>query len=441
MIIGINVVMSERIYRHYNTLPASGNRYPKLLRWARQHTDTAVFLNSNGYLHDQYASFPWVLGVGAADVFHGNGSGTFDALKDFEQRHNDWLFGFFSYELKNQLENLQSENPDPVGMPPAHFFRPVAVILPGQEGGCRIGCLPGFGKLSDPDFVYNGLLSEEETPFVQPGIPGLQPRVSRARYLRQLQAIKDHIQAGDIYELNYCVEFFREHTEVDPLICYEWINRSSPTPFSCFYMLDDKYLMCASPERFMKKQGSRLIAQPIKGTSARGGNMAEDTRNRQDLFEDPKERSENVMIVDLMRNDLSRSAQKDSVKVEELFGIYSFSHVHQMISTITSRLDPSCHYLDAIRYAFPVGSMTGAPKVRAMELIEQYEDTRRGLYAGSVGYISPEKDFDFNVVIRSLQYNAKNAYLGYMAGGAITAASVPEREYEECLLKARAVLG
>lgn len=159
------------------------------------------------------------------------------------------------------------------------------------------------------------------------------------------------------------------------------------------------------------------------------------------MFEDPKERSENVMIVDLVRNDLSRSAQRDSVKVEELFGIYSFSHVHQMISTIVSRLDPSCHYLDAIRYAFPMGSMTGAPKVRAMELIEQYEDTRRGLYSGSVGYISPEKDFDFNVVIRSLQYNAKNAYLGYMAGGAITAASVPEREYEECLLKARAVLG
>jgi len=435
------MIMSERIYREFHDSPDFGKAYVKVLPWIRRHTGTAVFLNSNGYDHDQYSGLPWAFAFGEADLFAGPFHNTFQELREFADSHNDWLFGFLSYELKNQLENLHSENPDPMGMPLAHFFQPVVVVLPGKKGGCRIGCLPGFGKLSDPEYVYNGLMSADEYHLVQPGFPGLQPRVSRARYLRQLRAIKDHIQAGDIYELNYCVEFFRENMEVDPLVFYDWINRSSPTPFSCFYMLDEKYLMCASPERFMKKQGSRLIAQPIKGTSARGDNMAEDTRSRQGLFEDPKERSENVMIVDLVRNDLSRSAQKDSVKVEELFGIYSFSHVHQMISTVTSRLDPACHYLDAIRYAFPMGSMTGAPKVRAMELIEQYEDTRRGLYSGSVGYISPEKDFDFNVVIRSLQYNAKNAYLGYMAGGAITAASVPEREYEECLLKARAVLG
>ncbi len=433
--------MSERFYRDFCESPDFGKAYGKVLPWIRKHAGTAVFLNSNGYGQDQYSGLPWAFAIGEADLFAGPFQDTFEELKEFADSRQDWLFGFFSYELKNQLENLHSKNPDQVGMPLTHFFRPVAVVLPGQEGGCRIGCLPGFGKLSDPEYVYRGLISEDETRLIHPAYPGLEPRVSRARYLRQLRSIKDHIQAGDIYELNYCVEFFRENIEIDPVVFYDWINRSSPTPFSCFYMLDGNYLMCASPERFMRKQGSRLIAQPIKGTSARGDNMAEDAKNRQALFEDPKERSENVMIVDLVRNDLSRSAQKDSVHVEELFGIYSFSHVHQMISTVTSRLHPSCHYLDAIRYAFPVGSMTGAPKVRAMELIEQYEDTRRGLYAGSVGYISPDKDFDFNVVIRSLQYNAKNAYLAYMAGGAITAASVPEREYEECLLKARAVLG
>ncbi len=433
--------MSERFYKDFQDAPDFGKAYRKVLPWIRKHSRTAVFLNSNGYDQDQYSGLPWAFAIGEADLYGGPFQDTFQELKHFADSQNDWLFGFFSYELKNQLESLQSMNPDQVGMPMAHFFCPVVVVLPGQEGGCRIGCLPGFGKLSDPVYVYQGLISEGESRLIHPEYPGLEPRVSRARYLQQLRSIKDHIQAGDIYELNYCVEFFRENIDIDPVVYYDWINRSSPTPFSCFYMLDDKFLMCASPERFMKKQGSRLIAQPIKGTSARGDNMAEDAKNRQALFEDPKERSENVMIVDLIRNDLARSAQKDTVNVEELFGIYSFSHVHQMISTVTSRLHPSCHYLDAIRSAFPVGSMTGAPKVRAMELIEQYEDTRRGLYAGSVGYISPDKDFDFNVVIRSLQYNAKNAYLAYMAGGAITAASVPEREYEECLLKARAVLG
>ncbi|MGM0572458.1 MAG: chorismate-binding protein, partial [Bacteroidota bacterium] len=160
---------------------------------------------------------------------------------------------------------------------------------------------------------------------------------------------------------------------------------------------------------------------------------------RKTLAADPKERSENVMIVDLVRNDLSRTAQKDSVKVEELFGVYAFQQVHQMISTVTSRLDPGVHYLDAIKKAFPMGSMTGAPKYRAMQLIDHYEDSCRGIYSGSVGYISPEKDFDFNVVIRSIVYNQINKYLSYTAGGAITAASIPEKEYEECLLKAKAM--
>lgn len=197
--------------------------------------------------------------------------------------------------------------------------------------------------------------------------------------------------------------------------------------------------MCASPERFLKKEKDLLVSQPIKGTAPRGRNAKEDMQLKKELFTDAKERSENVMIVDLVRNDLSHVAAKNSVKVTELFGIYSFSTVHQMISTVTARLGKDYHFTDALRYTFPMGSMTGAPKVRAMQLIEQYEDTRRGLYSGAVGYITPERDFDFNVVIRSILYNKQEQYLGFMAGSAITSGSIPEKEYQECLHKAQAM--
>jgi para-aminobenzoate synthetase component 1 len=214
----------------------------------------------------------------------------------------------------------------------------------------------------------------------------------------------------------------------------------SKAPFSCYFKFDGKYLLSASPERFLKKQGSKLISMPIKGTARRGKNIEDDLALRRKLLADQKERSENVMIVDLVRNDLSRSSVEGSVKVEELFGIKTFPQVHQMVSTITGVLRDDVHFVDAIRNAFPMGSMTGAPKVRAMELIEQYEKSKRGLYSGAVGYITPEGDFDFNVVIRSLLYNSLNHYLSFHVGSAIVFDSAPEKEYEECLLKAKALI-
>ncbi len=432
--------MSQRIFQSYKVSGAGGIIHKNLLHRARQHFNTAVFLNSNGYNADKYGSLPWVYGLGAHEAYVGKQKNVFRDLKGFADKHEDWLFGFFSYELKNQLEKLSSKNTDHAGWPVCHFFRPQVLIMP-EPNGIRIGTLPGHPIFADPDRVFNMILKAK--PLQQsPGNPvKIQARVDKARYLGQLKAIKEHIQAGDVYEMNYCIEFFSEGANIDPVMVYDALNNVSETPFSCFYMVDEKYLMCASPERFLRKQGAKLISQPIKGTSARGMNKEEDLRLRQELFDDPKERSENVMIVDLVRNDLSRTAVKDSVRVEELFGIYPFRQVNQMISTITSRLHPDCHYLDAIENAFPMGSMTGAPKYRAMQLIDAYEDSCRGLYSGAVGYISPEKNFDFNVVIRSILYNAKNQYLSYMAGSAITIGSDPLREYEESLLKARAMGG
>lgn len=431
--------MKEREYKSFKVNSLTNDDFAmQALRWSGLHFGTSVYLNSNSYDHDKYNSLQQVVALGAAESFHGGPSSVFKELKAFADRFDDWLFGVFSYELKNQLEQLQSKNPDGINMPVAHFFRPVILLIRDSDTW-RIGCLPGYGNLSCPDNVFAGILNHQREATSGHSPLHVKAKVSKLRYLQQVEAIKEHIQAGDVYEMNYCVEFFAEDADVNPISVYESLNRTSPTPLSCFYADDGKYLMCASPERFMKKQGNRLISQPIKGTSARGATPSEDLKLKQDLYNDTKERSENVMIVDLVRNDLSRTARKGSVKVEELFGIYSFKQVHQMISTVVAELKPGCHYLDAIKYAFPMGSMTGAPKIRAMQLIDHYEDTRRGLYSGAVGYISPEKNFDFNVVIRSLQYNAKNKYLSYMAGSAITSGSVPEKEYEECLLKAGAM--
>ena len=221
---------------------------------------------------------------------------------------------------------------------------------------------------------------------------------------------------------------------------YSILNTISPTPFSTFYKLNNQYLLCASPERFVKKDGDKIISQPIKGTAKRDlTNKTRDEQLKQQLINSQKEKSENVMIVDLVRNDLSKIAARNSVQVDELFGIYSFPQVHQMISTVSATIKDEIDFADMLKASFPMGSMTGAPKYRVMQLIEEYEQTKRGIYSGSFGYITPQNDFDFNVVIRSIVYNEQTKYVSYQVGGAITHYSNAEDEYEECLLKAKAM--
>ncbi len=244
---------------------------------------------------------------------------------------------------------------------------------------------------------------------------------------------------GDIYEVNFCQEFYDENADIDPFSVYQALKEISPVPFGAFYRLGDKYLMCASPERFLKKVDSKLISQPIKGTAKRGLTEEEDQAIINELQTNPKERAENIMITDLVRNDLSRSACKGTVNVDELCGVYTYPQVHQMISTISSELRDDIDPIDAIKMAWPMGSMTGAPKVSAMKIIEELECTKRSMYSGSIAYITPEKDFDFNVVIRSLLYDTNTKYLSCTFGGAITMQSKAESEYEECLLKAKAI--
>lgn len=407
----------------------------KALRWASLYFDTSCLLNSNHHDSLKYGRFHLLLAAGADSQIFNDGRDAFMQLKQFADANRDWLFGYFSYDLKNQVENLQSANYDGLAVPDMHFFRPIVVVRLVYDR-LIIECRPGHGDHSDPDRVFNAILQQDVPADTYPQAFNIRARVSRNAYIDHVHAIKEHIHHGDIYEMNYCVEFFDDRATLDPLQTYNRLNGISPTPFSVFYKQGSLQLLCGSPERFLCKRGQTIISQPIKGTIGRGIDSQADMVNKQTLLNDPKERSENVMIVDLVRNDLSKTAKDGSVRVEELFGIYSFAHVHQMISTVVSEISDGTHFVDVIRHAFPMGSMTGAPKVRAMQLIEEHEDTKRGLYSGAVGYISPERDFDFNVVIRSILYNADRKYLSFMAGSAITAGSVPEKEYDECLLKA-----
>ena len=292
----------------------------------------------------------------------------------------------------------------------------------------------------DPAIIFEEINASPLTMDHGPWTIDVQSALTKEEYISTIEKLRTHILRGDCYEINYCQEFFATGADIDALQVYKQLTAISPNPFSCYYKLDDKYVLCASPERYLQKKGNHILSQPIKGTFKRNlENKAADNDLKKQLQESEKDKSENVMVVDLVRNDLSKVCKEGTVKVDELFGVYSFPQVHQMISTITGELNDNVDLSDILKASFPMGSMTGAPKQRVMELIEQYEKTKRGIYSGAVGYISPNKDFDFNVVIRSILYNATNQYLSYLVGGAITFYSDPEKEYAECLLKAEAI--
>ncbi len=385
-----------------------------------------------------YHTYDAIAGAGCVEMLEPDELNAFFELKNFVRRKEDWLFGYLGYDLKNEIENLSSANYDGTGFPVIHFFQPCLVFTINGKT-LEIHYFEGQHSTDEIDILFNHIDSIKVNGCNEDFSLNITARMSKKEYIEAINNIKTHIYRGDIYEMNYCHEYYCDNRSINPLSVYNSLKRISPAPFSCFYKLHDKYLISASPERFLKKTGNKIISQPMKGTIKRSDYPAADESLKSKLRNDPKEIAENIMIVDLVRNDLSRTAAMKSIQLEEICGIYSFRHVHQMVSTISAILRSEDDLVDAIKFAFPMGSMTGAPKVKAMELIEKYEITRRGLYSGSVGYFSPENDFDFNVVIRSILYNDTRRYLSYMVGSAITAQSVPEREYEECLVKAKAI--
>lgn len=414
-----------------------------LLAYFSDQSDICL-LNSNHYNYDKYKLYDFIFATlpSKTITIHVNSKtkSGFQQLKQFYHETKDWLFGHFSYDLKNDLERLYSDNDDKINAPYLHFFQPGILFLIKNEV-LTISYMPEI--INETQIKKILYFAQETFNYSQPKKAEhihVQSKISKDTYLKTVRKIKDHIQQGDIYELNYCQEFFATTVDINPQEVYWELNKVSPTPFSCYYKNNLIHLMCASPERFVKKEGGKIISQPIKGTIKRGNTSEEDAHFMQELQQSEKDRSENVMIVDLVRNDLSKTSKKGRVLVEELYGVYAFEQVFQMISTISSEIDAErFHPLDAIKHCFPMGSMTGAPKIKAMELIEKYETSKRGIYSGSVGYISPDGDFDFNVIIRSILYNSKNQYLSYMVGGAITIESDPLKEYDECMIKAKAI--
>ncbi len=422
----------------YNIKLNNPNKFGmQLLRWSNSFKQV-TYLNSNSTINNFTNSYDLIVAVEALNFIQAQSKNKFDDLKTFYNHTKDWLFGHLSYDLKNETENLQSANFDGIQFPDIYFFQPRYLFFI-KNGELTVAYLTEHTSEDEIKKILETITAIDVDTVSNEPIHVIQSRIKKNDYIKKVDAVKQHIQHGDIYEMNLCMEYFSENTNLNVVLTYESLNKISQTPFSAFYKLNDKYVLSASPERFLKKSGTKLLSQPIKGTIKRGENSAEDEQLKAALLDNKKERNENVMIVDLVRNDLSRSAIKGSVKVDELYGIYTFNQVHQMISSISAELRPDIHLIDALKNAFPMGSMTGAPKVKAMQLIEQYETTKRGLYSGAVGYISPEGDFDFNVIIRSILYNESTKYLSFIVGSAITNQSNAEDEYNECLLKGKAM--
>lgn len=408
----------------------------QLLYWSNQFREVVV-LDSNIESNENqlYKSYDLVVAVEAFTSIQTDYEKAFEDLYQYQSKANDWLFGYLSYDLKNDVELLKSQNFDGLGFPDLFFFQPKKIFfLKGNT--IEIQYLNMCDDEVDSDFEE--ILNQSEVKSHKSPL-NIQQRISKENYLKKTEKMLAHIHRGDIYEANFCMEFFAEEANIEPVEIYQKLNEISSSPFAVYFKKNQHYLFSASPERYLKKEEEKIISQPIKGTARRNLDVELDEQNKVELQNNPKERSENIMIVDLVRNDLSHTAIKGSVEVEELCKIYTFKQVHQMISTVVSNVAHTTSPIEILRTTFPMGSMTGAPKISAMQIIEELEETKRGLYSGAVGYFTPKGNFDFNVVIRSILYNSENNYLSFSVGSAITSEAIPEKEYDECLLKAKAM--
>ena len=417
-----------------NTFTYSNQNFnlKNLLSYSKKFSYSSILLSNK--IEDKYSQYQTVVCLGSKKTLSSEKK-SFSKLRNFHNKYKDWMFGFLSYDLKNEIENLNSENKDNFHVPNIFFFIPQTILFISNNE-LKVETFLSKNEIDKIiDDIKNEIDFDEKDNSVE-----LQFTEDKENYIQKIRKIKEHIQQGDIYEMNYCQELYSQGAEINPEKVFLELNKSSKAPFSAYFKYKDKYLLCSSPERFLQKSGNRIISQPIKGTRKRGIDLDEDRFLFNELKNSEKDKSENVMITDLVRNDLSKTAQKSSVKVEELFGVYSFERVHQMITTISSIIDKKYDFIDLIESCFPMGSMTGAPKLKAMQLIEEYETTKRSIYSGAFGYISPYQDFDFNVVIRSVLYDRLSSYISVLVGGAITINSDEEQEYEECLIKAQALI-
>jgi para-aminobenzoate synthetase component 1 len=363
--------------------------------------------------------------------------GAFEKLATFQKDSEKRIAGYLGYDLKNDLEKLQSENSSALNFPEAVFFEPMAWVkfrdgMIHIETGSEEILERIENSLNAGIAELNANLNFEHN---------IQPETSKEAYLANAMKFRDHLKRGDIYEANYCIQFSGDVQDFKPIQQFLNLQSKTEAPFSVFAGFQGQYILSASPERYLKNDNGHLISQPIKGTKKRSADPELDKIYKEQLRQDLKEQSENVMIVDLVRNDLSRVAERGSVTVPELFGAQTFRTVHHLVSTVSARLNrEKYNHWDAIRASFPMGSMTGAPKISAMKLIDRYESFKRSAYSGAFGWMDPAGDFDFNVMIRTIFYNENFSRVSFAVGSALTIKAQPESEYEECMLKAKALI-
>lgn len=344
------------------------------------------------------------------------------AIQEFRKKNNSWLFGYFGYDLKNSIEDLSSQNQELYESADFYLMEPSVLI-----------------QISDDkaDIIFGDELELDQTEKVNSFSLGkLISGVSKNRYIETVKEIQKQIKEGDFYELNFSYPIQADF-DGEPYELYRAMRNINPVPFGAYLELNDKQICSSSPERFLQKKGDTILSEPIKGTSARSTSEVEDEDFKKLLLND-KNRAENLMIVDLVRHDFSKVCKTGSVTVQKLFDIRTFETVHQMISRIEGELYADQNSISALKACFPMGSMTGAPKIKVMQEIEHYENYRRGIYSGAIGYITPDDDMDFSVVIRTAI--VQNGELTYPVGGAITSDSDPEEEWEETKLKAQTII-
>jgi para-aminobenzoate synthetase component 1 len=412
--------------RLIHTIEVDNTSYPllkeKMLHYINQ-CNIFSFIDNNNYNTSKYE---WILAFDMNQSFENQ-----EELFDFQMNHNDWVFGHIAYDYKNHHIEQQ---PNPIGFKDLFFFQPKVVIYKKyKESIIHIESLA-----ANPKIIWESILNTTIEPLENTHLE-LSKRIAQEEYVKKIEQLQLHIKNGDCYEINFCNESYGYKHNFNARSAFLKLNVNAPNPFAAFYKNDNHFLICASPERFLRHEQLQITAQPIKGTSKRGVTTEEDIKLATELKNSLKDKAENVMIVDLMRNDLSIHAVAGSVTVKELFGIYSYPNVHQMISTITSKVKNSNDAIKTLFESLPIGSMTGAPKRKVTELIATYEPINRNLFAGTIGYFEPNGNFDFNVVIRSLFYNSSNGYISYQTGGAITSDSEPLKEWEETCIKAQSI--
>lgn len=365
-----------------------------------------------------------LLAFDAISYFEGDDTAALDAY--LNQNEKEYRVGFMSYPSRNSQANPSEK----IDFPTIGFFVPRYVVEIDEKGTLTYlkGNKDNYSSRKIEDFLNHS--KKENNNKIR-----LQSQLSKSEYLSRIHALQTAMKNEDVCVAVFCQTFYAAQHKINPKTTYFHLNKRSKSPFSCFLQWDEKYVLSASPERFIKKEGNKLITQPIKGTARRGTTKSEDNRFKEELISSQKEREENTLVVQGIKDELAQIAYRNSIDVESFFQVHTFETVHQLISTISAELPSDITFGTLLNAVFPMGSMVGFPKVKALELLNKYENFDRGLYSGTIGYIKPNGDFDFNVVIRSILYDNERENIMCPVGGGITLQSSPEDEYNECLIK------